>query len=175
MKKIIYLSLLCAFVLIATACGSTTSDFDKTKTEKFNELSYNIPTNFEKVEQKYDTESKTLVFSDYYYSFTKMGTNGKYDDMCTLSFSYGTPYDEKETLEEYAKVFEGDEKDPVITTKTINGQEWLIYKVEDSAKWIKYKYYTKYNNLFYTVTYDDLGSDTLCEDARKVIENGLKF
>jgi hypothetical protein len=32
-----------------------------------------------------------------------------------------------------------------------------------------------YNNLFYTVTYDDLGSDTLCEDARKVIENGLKF
>ncbi len=171
MKKKLLIAVLCVASILLTACGSNSIDLNKTKTDKFNALSYKVPSDFKKSSTDKNSDSGSLHFSDYSYDYAKMGSNGKYDDLCSLSFfydDYGTDY----TLERYAAIYHDD---TVGTKKTINGVEWYIIKEPFSEKMLEYYYYAKYGNKWYEVSYSDLGSGNICGDALNVIENSLTF
>ena len=113
----------------------------------------------------------TLLFSDFAYRFDKLGSNGKYDDSCSLTFSYDTSSSDY-TVERYAAIFQEGAKG---TKKTINGVEWLVFKEELNEKMIDYEYYAKFNNHFYEARYSDYGSGNLCGEALETIINSFKL
>lgn len=171
MKKGFILTFMGAALFLLTACGSDTIDVNKTKADKYGSLSYEVPSAFEKQTLNDSYEGSSLVFSNYHYTYEKEGSNGKYDDMCSLSFFYDTD-PEDYTLDEYAGIYH----DGITgTKKTINGVEWVIMEEKTNDKMIEYSYYAKYGDRFYEVSYSDWGSGSICGDALKVIENSLKF
>ena len=167
MKKVI---ILFAFLFLLTACGSESIDANKTKKDSFGGLSFEVPESFSKKNME-EIENTSLIFSGYYYYFEKKGSNGKFDDMCSLSFFYDDKNNDY-SLERFAKIFQEDKTG---TKKTINGIEWLIFKEEINEKMVDYIYYAKNNNRFYEVSYSDYGSGSLCGDALEIIEKSLKF
>lgn len=173
MKKILSILFVFVSVFLLTACGSKDGlDVNKTKSDKYMELSYEVPEAFEK--DKQDTineEGDTLLFADYSYRFDKLGSNGKYDDSCSLTFSYDSSFKDY-TLEKYANIYQNGAKG---TKKTINGVEWLVFKEELNEKMIDYEYYAKFNNHFYNARYSDWGSGNLCGEAQEVIINSFKL
>jgi len=174
MKKGLKVIAILLVIFLLAGCKSKDSNLDtsKLKEDKFEDLSYQVPEAFEKVmdDEKLDLGESSLHFSDYSYDYEKKGSNGKYDDLCSMYFSYN----EKSTansLEEYAKIFhEGQTGE----TKTINGVEWYVV-IEGDKKALDYNYYAKYNNKYYAVTYHDWGSDDLCGKALEKIEGSFRF
>ena len=112
MKKTILISIV--FILLLTACGSKDLDVTKTKKDKFGDLSYEIPEAFTKESIDMPSDSE-LVFSDYQYVYTKLGSNGKYDDSCSLDFFYDNEFTDY-TLEKYANIYH---EGKTVTPKTI--------------------------------------------------------
>jgi len=173
MKKIFTITFMFIGVLLLTACGSENIDVNKTKTDKYNKLSYVVPEKFEKEKNDYESEidGSSLVFSDYHYTYKNMASNGKFDDMCSLGFFYDkSSYND--TLEEYAQIYHEGKTG---TKKTINGVEWYIVKEQTSEKMVDYYYYSKYGNNYYEVSYNDWGKGNICGDALETIEKSLKF
>ena len=178
-KKII-LTILC--ILLITGCNSKEEKNIETKEDSFNELKYNVPTSFIKEESKgiedlektffgEDFES-SIVFSNFKYTYENIDTSeSNNSDICTLRFSFDTEFKDYD-LERYANIFHKDET-PI--KETINGNEWIYYKEVSKNNNSLYSYYTKHNNNWYEINYDDLGEGTYCEEARKVIINSLNF
>ncbi len=173
MKKVLFAITLCAGLLFLTACGSNSLNVNKTKSDKYNELSYEVPEGFNKQSREgiQELNDSTKRYSEYEYEFIKEGSNGKFDDGCYLTFSYDT-YSRDYTLERYADIFSEGKKG---ISKTINGVEWYIVKDDTEPKMIEYEYYAKYNNKYYNVSYSDWGSGNLCAEALPIIENSLRF
>lgn len=174
MKKILFTITLCAGLLFLTACGSNSLNVNKTKSDKYNELSYEVPESFSKIKLDDMDEINSdgaLKFSDYKYEYLNKGSNGKFDDGCYLKFSHDSDFSDY-TLERYASIFSEGRSG---TSKTINGIEWYIVKDDADPKFIEYEYYARYNNKFYNVSYSDWGSGNLCAEALPTIENSLKF
>lgn len=154
MKKVLFAITLCAGLLFLTACGSNSLNVNKTKSDKYNELSYEVPESFNKQtreEMEELNKDGTMRFSEYVYEFLKEGSNGKFDDGCYLSFAYDTDFSDY-TIEQYSNIFNEGKKG---TKKTINGVEWYVVKDDTDPKMIEYEYYAKYNNKFYDVSYSD--------------------
>ncbi len=170
MKKSLYI-LLC-FMLVVLFSGCDSKLFTTSFKEKVGDLTIEIPKEFEKNVVKDRENTIGLVFPDHYFSFVKKDDNGNVVDSCSINFFYDK-ISRNYSLENYAKIFEFELREP--TKKTINGVEWLITKKTISDKLTEYTYYSHYNDVYYAITYSDMGEGNLCADAQKVIENGFKF
>ncbi len=175
MKKV-YLLLSIVSVALLTACGASGGLFSTTFEEKVNgDLAFNIPSEFKKVDmEKEDDDSgeTNLHFSDFYYSYENKASNGKFDDLCSLSYFYDTSRAD-ETLEGYANIFKDQEEE--YENKTINGIEWRIGTKVISEKMTDYTYYAKHDGVFYAIEYSSGGKGDHCEKALDIITNSFKF
>ena len=173
MKKLLSIIFVLFGVLLLAGCGSDKLDVSKTKSDKFGELSFEVPNAFTKEEDKETLKDSSITFSDFSYEYTKMASNGKFDDMCSLSFFYTDTFPEY-TVEKYANIHHQNVKG---TKKTINGVEWLAFSedFDGDGKMVDYYYYAKNGKKHYEVHYSDWGSGTECGEAMDGIINSLKF
>ncbi len=170
-KRVLLIPFLILSIVFLSACGSKDLDVNKTKKDKFGTLSYEVPEDFSK-ESVDKIEDSSLTFSAYQYIYNKMGSNGKFDDACSLSF-FSSKNDNAETIEEFANIFQAGKTGD---KKTINGVDWYIVKDEIASNMVEYHYFAQDNNkTYYEMSYSDFGSGTTCEKALNRIENSLNF